>query len=320
VTGSAGGGVVVRAARPADLDAARALRYAVFVGDQGVPVEVEQDGRDAGARHVVAVRDGTLIGTGRLLETDGVALVGRMAVAKPDRGAGVGAAMLAELERMAGRQGLAAVELHAQLHAQDFYRRAGYQPVGEPFQEAGIGHQRMRKPLPRVRPATDGDSAALIGLLGDCFAEYPGCVLDVDREEPWLRAPASGYAGWDGQLWVVTVDDTVVACIGHKPHGGTSELKNLYVAASARRGGLGARLTGMVEDAARAAGSHRMLLWSDTRFLDAHRLYERLGYRRTGRSRELHDLSDTAEYEFDKPLRSDPGGDREPLRGTDRPA
>ncbi len=313
-----GGDVAVRPARPADLDAVRALRYAVFVEDQGVPVEVEQDGRDAGARHVVAVRHDTVIGTGRLLEADGVGLVGRMAVAKPDRRAGVGAAILAELERMAGREGLGAVELHAQLHAQDFYRRAGYQPVGEPFQEAGIGHQRMRKPLPRIRPATDRDSAALIGLLGDCFAEYPGCVLDVDREEPWLRAPATRYAG--GQLWVATLDDTVVACIGHKPHGDTSELKNLYVAASARRGGLGARLTGMVEDVARAAGADRMRLWSDTRFLDAHRLYERLGYRRTGRSRELHDLSDTAEYEFDKPLRSDPGGDREPLRGTDRPA
>jgi predicted GNAT family N-acyltransferase/RimJ/RimL family protein N-acetyltransferase len=318
VTGPTRSDLIVRAAEPADLDAARALRYAVFVEDQGVPLEVEQDGRDAGARHVVAVRHGTVIGTGRLLEHDGVALVGRMAVAKPDRRAGIGAAMLAELERMAGRQGLTAVELHAQLHAQDFYRRAGYQPVGEPFEEAGIGHRRMRKPLPRVRPATDGDSTALIGLLGDCFAEYPGCVLDVDREEPWLRTPATGYVG--GQLWVVTLDDTVVACIGHKPHGETSELKNLYVAASARRGGLGARLTGMVEDVARAAGADRMRLWSDTRFLDAHRLYERLGYRRTGRSRELHDRSATVEFEFAKALSPDPGGTREPMRGTDRPA
>ncbi|MGZ4666298.1 MAG: hypothetical protein ACXV5Q_15030, partial [Frankiaceae bacterium] len=34
------------------------------------------------------------------------------------------------------------------------------------------------------------------------------------------------------------------------------------------------------------------------RFADAHRLYERLGYARSGRSRELHDLSDTTELEF----------------------
>ena len=224
--------------------------------------------------------------------------------------------MLAELERMAGRQGVAAVELHAQLHAQDFYRRAGYQPSVSRSRRPGSGTSGCASRFPHPaghRP----DSAALIGLLGDCFAEYPGCVLDVDREEPWLRS-RDRYAG--GQLWVATLDDTVVACIGHKPHGDTSELKNLYVAGSARRGGLGARLTGMVEDVARAAGADRMRLWSDTRFLDAHRLYERLGYRRTGRSRELHDLSDTAEYEFDKPLRSDPGGDREPLRGTDGPA
>ncbi len=178
----------------------------------------------------------------------------------------------------------------------------------------------MRKPLPVVRPALDRDSAALIGLLGACFAEYPGCVLDVDAEEPWLRAPATAYAGWDGRLWVATLDDVVVACIGHKPHGEVSELKNLYVAAAARRGGLGGRLTGIVEDAARAAGARRMELWSDTRFLDAHRLYERLGYRRTGRSRELHDRSATVEFEFAKALPPDPGGTREPMRGTDGPA
>ncbi|MGZ4618494.1 MAG: hypothetical protein ACXV3F_07160 [Frankiaceae bacterium] len=42
----------------------------------------------------------------------------------------------------------------------------------------------------------------------------------------------------------------------------------------------------------------RVELWSDTRFANAHRLYERLGYVRTGRRRELHDLSRSTESEF----------------------
>lgn len=154
-------------------------------------------------------------------------------------------------------------------------------------------------PEPSIRPARDSDSAALIALIGGCFAEYPGCVLDVDGEEPWLRAPASAYAEMGGRLWVASVGETVVGCIGLRPGG---VLKSLYVAGSARRRGLGSRLVGIVERAAREAGERRILLWSDTRFTDAHRLYERLGYRRTGRSRELHDLSASTEYEFCREL------------------
>lgn len=39
-------------------------------------------------------------------------------------------------------------------------------------------------------------------------------------------------------------------------------------------------------------------LWSDTRFTDAHRLEERLGYRRTGETRELGDLSNTTGFRY----------------------
>jgi len=54
-------------------------------------------------------------------------------------------------------------------------------------------------------------------------------------------------------------------------------------------------------DYARAAGKRRMILWSDTRFVEAHRLYESLGFRRTGQ-RELHDSNDTVEYGFEMEL------------------
>jgi GNAT superfamily N-acetyltransferase len=152
------------------------------------------------------------------------------------------------------------------------------------------------------RPVRDADSAALIALIGGCWSEYPGCVLDVDGEEPWLRAPATAYAGEDRALWVVERDGAVVACVGLVTHGRRAELKSLYVAGAGRRQGLGGRLVAVVEAEAARRGATAMGLWSDTRFADAHRLYERHGYRRTGRRRELHDLSDTTEYEFAKTL------------------
>lgn len=158
-----------------------------------------------------------------------------------------------------------------------------------------------------VRAVRDDDSAALIALIRGCFEEYPGCVLDVDAEEPWLRAPATAYGEQSGRMWVATGGDdpaaAVIACIGCKPAAGqVSELKNLYVAASARRHGLGATLTGLVERSAREAGHTRMQLWTDSRFTAAHRLYQRLGYVRTGRARELHDLSATTEYHFSRQI------------------
>lgn len=158
-------------------------------------------------------------------------------------------------------------------------------------------------PAPGRRVVRDADSAALIALIGGCWAEYPGCVLDIDGEEPWLRAPATAVAARGGRLWVVELAGEVVASVGLRPHGATEvELKSLYVARPARRRGLGAELVGVVEAEAARGGATVVVAWSDSRFRDAHQLYLRCGYQRTGRSRDLHDLSRTTEYEFAKPL------------------
>lgn len=292
----------VRRAGPADLAAVFALRHEVFTIGQGVPEDIERDSGDAGAIHVLAERGDGVVGTGRLVVAGPVGIVGRLAVAEAARGAGIGAALLAALEQAAAEGGLPGIELHAQLPARGFYERAGYTAVGPTYLEAGIEHVTMRKPLPVVRPVDDADSAELIVLIEQCWAEYPGCVMDVDGEEQWLRAPAAAYRGWGGQMWVATLDEQVVACVGLRPHPDAVELKSLYVARAARRRGLGERLSRLVEDEAMGRGAGRLILWSDTRFGDAHRLYERLGYRRLPGRRELHDLSNSSEYRYAKLL------------------
>lgn len=137
-------------ATPADRAALLALRHRVFVEEQGVPVELEQDELDVGAVHAVA-RDaaGRVVGTGRLLlDGGGAARIGRMAVAGDARRTGVGAAVLAVLEAAAADAGCRRVTLHAQVQAIGFYRRAGYhQEEGEPFDDAGILHVAMSKAL-----------------------------------------------------------------------------------------------------------------------------------------------------------------------------
>lgn len=296
--------IAVRIATAADLPAAYALRHEVFVVGQEVPADMERDELDATAVHAVAYEGDRVVGTGRFVgDPSEPARVGRMAVDASARGKGVGAAVLRLLERAAVRRGHPEIVLHAQASAIGFYERAGYLPVGDRFMEAGIEHLTMRKPLPVLREGRDSDSSALIALIGDAWSEYPGCVLDVDGEEPWLRAPATAYDTVGGRFWVVTVDGDVVACVGLKSVAAdVVELKSLYVAAKARRQGLGELLTDLVEQEAQARGARRIELWSDSRFADAHRLYARLGYVRLPQARELHDLSHTVEYAFGKEI------------------
>ena len=133
----------------AEREAIRALRQRVFVEEQGVPPELEYDALDETADHVLALDDaGACVGTGRLVvQEPGVGRVGRMAVEASCRGTGVGAKVLAELERVARARGLSEIVLHAQVHAQPFYDKAGYLPEGARFEEAGIAHVTMRKRL-----------------------------------------------------------------------------------------------------------------------------------------------------------------------------
>lgn len=136
-------------AGPADRAGIVALRTRVFVDEQGVPPEIEQDDADADAVHVLS-RDaaGAVVATGRLLlRGDGKASIGRMAADASVRGRGHGAAVLAELHRQAALHGVTEVELHAQVGARAFYERAGYIAIGDEYEEAGITHVTMRRRL-----------------------------------------------------------------------------------------------------------------------------------------------------------------------------
>jgi YbgC/YbaW family acyl-CoA thioester hydrolase len=128
---------------------AQAIRTAVFVDEQKVPMDIERDAADTGAVHALARnRLGLAVGTGRLLAAEGAghpARIGRMAVSRALRGANIGRELLEALMAAAARRGDAEVTLHAQVSAIGFYRRAGFAPHGERFEEAGIGHLEMRR-------------------------------------------------------------------------------------------------------------------------------------------------------------------------------
>ncbi len=119
----------------------------MFVGEQGVDAAADRDGRDGDALHLVALRDGELIGTCRVIVEQGTGRLGRMAVEPELRGQGIGAAILDEAEQASAAAGARRMRLHAQVKARSLYERAGYQATGDVFLEEGIEHVTMEKPL-----------------------------------------------------------------------------------------------------------------------------------------------------------------------------
>jgi predicted GNAT family N-acyltransferase len=140
--------IEVRAARDqTEVAAALDLRHEVFCVEQGVTLAEERDGRDLGAQHLVAVEDGVVIGTCRLLVEGTTMKLGRMAVARSRRGLGLARALLREADARARALGAQRIVLAAQLTAQAVYERAGYESYGEVFLDAGIEHVMMSRSL-----------------------------------------------------------------------------------------------------------------------------------------------------------------------------
>lgn len=146
---------IVPVANEGELFQALAIREIVFIEEQHVPEGIERDADDARAYHVVAMKGGHAIGTGRLValhapppgESGAWGKIGRMAVLKSDRKSGVGSMLLVALEDEARRLHMSGIILHAQMTALDFYKRHGYAPVGDVFDEAGMPHMQMVKRL-----------------------------------------------------------------------------------------------------------------------------------------------------------------------------
>ena len=124
-----------------------ALRRRVFIDEQGVPEEIEVDEDDARAIHALALEDGRPVGCGRMLAQGDYVKIGRMAVVREQRGRGIGRQLLLFLMERAKNAGFRRAVLDAQLHAEEFYRKQGFTPVGDIFEEAGIMHRRMERPL-----------------------------------------------------------------------------------------------------------------------------------------------------------------------------
>ena len=127
------------------------IRFEVFVAEQHVPLDIEIDKYDRNGSNTVhaIVYDGNqAIAAGRFYEKDSDTVqIGRMAVRKDVRGKGTGRVLLDALITEARKRGYHQANLHAQMHAQGFYEKAGFTAIGEEFDDAGIPHIEMQRSI-----------------------------------------------------------------------------------------------------------------------------------------------------------------------------
>lgn len=151
-----------------------------------------------------------------------------------------------------------------------------------------------------VSPATAEDMPGVVALIGRVYAEY-GFVYEPAVEVPDLFAFERHYQPPAGAFFVVREAGCVVGSVGlERVDARSAELHRLYLDTAHRGRGTGRALVERGLDWCRAQGMDRLILWSDTRFDLAHRLYERMGFRRTGERVLPEDVNETREYGFER--------------------
>ena len=114
---------------PEELQQALALRHEIFVDEQGIPEELDDDGLDDEADHVLVYVDSRPVATGRLvIPPDGAGVLARIAVRSEIRGHGLGKLVVRELEKIASGRAHT-LTLHPHRYLERFYGALGYVTV-----------------------------------------------------------------------------------------------------------------------------------------------------------------------------------------------
>ncbi|MCW5721428.1 MAG: GNAT family N-acetyltransferase [Devosia sp.] len=125
-------------------NAAFALRREVFVREQQVPEEEEHDSYDLTATHFVAVAEGEVVGTLRLIALPEHVKIGRVAVAGYWRGKGIARKMIETAMAQARAAGAERFYLTAQSDKLGLYEKLGFVAFGPEIIDGGMPHRAMR--------------------------------------------------------------------------------------------------------------------------------------------------------------------------------
>jgi DNA-binding MarR family transcriptional regulator/GNAT superfamily N-acetyltransferase len=131
-----------------------------------------------------------------------------------------------------------------------------------------------------LRPPAPGDLGWVVQRHGAIYAREFG--WDESFEALVARVVADYAAGHDPRreaAWIAEVDGAPVGCVMCvRRDETTAQLRLLLVEPTARGLGVGGRLVEECLRFARRAGYKRIMLWTYDATVDAHRIYQRMGF------------------------------------------
>jgi GNAT superfamily N-acetyltransferase len=161
------------------------------------------------------------------------------------------------------------------------------------------GSERQR--CVELSRATPDEVASIASVLDQAFVEYRS-FYTAEAFAITAPTPAEIEQRWDeGPVWSVVKDGRLVGTVAAVAKGDALYLRSMAVVPGARGQGIGKMLLMEVESFARAGGFQRMLLSTTPFLVDAIRLYQRFGFRRTREG--PHDLAGTPLFTMEKALR-----------------
>jgi predicted GNAT family N-acyltransferase len=125
-------------------NAAFSLRRDVFVREQHVPEDEENDAYDLAAIHFVALLEGEVVGALRLIERPEHVKIGRVAVHRLFRGRGIARLMIEKARAHARALGHERFYLTAQSDKLGLYEKLGFVAFGPEIIDGGMPHRAMR--------------------------------------------------------------------------------------------------------------------------------------------------------------------------------
>ena len=126
------------------------LRYRILREPLGLQYTEAQLAEEKEEIHIIAIRDGKVLGVLLLRRmNDDVLKMRQVAVDASLQRTGIGKQMVRFSERYAAARQYKMIELHARDTAKAFYLALNYEITGNPFMEVGILHYKMIKTLPK---------------------------------------------------------------------------------------------------------------------------------------------------------------------------
>ena len=132
--------------RTTDITTCLDIRRVVFIDGQNVPEREEVDGTDPDCIHYLMHVDDVPIATARVTPKGDTAKIQRVAVLGTHRGKGAGAILMRAILQDLKPDFTTAI-LGSQTHAIPFYEKLGFTAYGPEYDDAGIPHRDMSRPL-----------------------------------------------------------------------------------------------------------------------------------------------------------------------------